>query len=162
MKVLTILSIAALLVACAATGPTEYSPAGTSKFGYSSTKIEADRYRIVYRGSGGMLPEVVEDYALRRAAELSLANGYSWFHVVSRDIIVEQRGGVSIGAGVGSGSYGRHGGTSVGVGGNAGNVGAKDYFTVRMEVLMGESDAPDDGSTYDALSVADRFADPAD
>jgi hypothetical protein len=160
MKVLTILSMVALLAACAATGPAQYGPSGASKFGYSSTKIEADRYRIVYRGSGGMPPEMVEDYALRRAAELALANGYDWFRVASRDMAREQRGGVSIGAGVGSGSYGRHGGGSVGVGGNVGRVGAQDYFTARMEVIMGNGDAPDDGGAYDALSVIDRFVDP--
>ncbi len=160
MKVFTILSIAALLAACAATGPAQYGPSGASNFGYSSTKIEADRYRIVYRGSGGMPPEMVEDYALRRAAELALANGYDWFRVASRDMAQEERGGVSIGAGFGSGSYGRHGGGSVGVGGNVGRVGAQDYFTVRMEVIMGKGEAPDDGGAYDALSVIDRFIDP--
>jgi hypothetical protein len=160
MKVLTILSIAGLLAACVAAGPVAYGPSGASNFGYSSTKIEADRYRIVYRGSGGMPPEMVEDYALRRAAELTLANGYDWFRVASRDITGEERGGVSIGAGFGTGSYGRRGGASVGVGGNVGKVGAQDYFTVRMEVLMGEGDAPDDGGAYDALSIIDSFVGP--
>jgi len=160
MRVFTILSIAALLAACAAVGPAQYGPAGAGNFGYSSMKIEADRYRITYRGSGGMPPEMVEDYALRRAAELTLANGYDWFRVASRDITGEERGGVAIGAGFGTGSYGRHGGASVGVGGNVGNVGAQDYFTVQMEVLMGEGEAPDDGGAYDALSVIDRFIDP--
>ncbi len=158
MKVFTILSIAVMLAACAAVGPADYGPAGASSFGYSSTKIEANRYRIVYRGSGGMPPEMVEDYALRRAAELSLANNFDWFRIVSRDIVGEERGGVSIGAGFGTGSYGRRSGGSVGVGGNVGNVGAQDYFTVRMEVLMGEGEAPDDDGAYDALSVIDRFA----
>ncbi len=160
MRLLTILSIAGLLAACAAAGPVAYGPAGVDKFGYSETKIEDDRYRIVYRGSGGMPPEIVEDYALRRAAELALTSGYDWFRVVSRDISHEERGGVSIGAGFGTGSYGRRSGTSVGVGGNVGNVGASDYFTVRMEVIMGEGDAPDDGGAYDAASVIDSFVGP--
>ena len=46
------------LVACAATGPAAYGP-DDGKFGYSDTQIESDRYRIVYRGSGGMPPEGV-------------------------------------------------------------------------------------------------------
>ncbi len=160
MRVLTILSIAAMLAACAATGPAAYGPAGADNFGYSETKIEDDRYRVVYRGSGGMPPEIVEDYALRRAAELTLAGGYDWFRVVSRDMTGEERGGANIGLGFGTGSYGRRSGASVGVGGNVGNVGAQEYFTVRMEVLMGEGDAPEDGGAYDALSVIDSFVGP--
>lgn len=100
-----------------------------------------------------MPPEVVEDYALRRAAELTLENGYDWFRVVGRDVSGEERGGVGIGAGFGTGSVGRRSGVGVGVGGNVGQVGAKTYFTVRIEVLMGEGDAPEDGGTYNATAI---------
>lgn len=158
MRFAAILTTAILLAACAAPGPAAYGPSGDSRFGYEETRIEQDRYRIVYRGSGGMPPEMVEDYALRRAAELALANGYDWFRVVGRDLSHEERGGVSIGAGVGSGSYGRRSGVSVGVGGNVGRVGAKDYFTVRMEVLLGSGETSGDETVYDAASVLDAVA----
>ena len=111
---------ALLIVGCAATGPAAYGP-DDGKFGYSDTQIESDRYRIVYRGSGGMPPEAVEDYALRRAAELTLENGYDWFRVVGRDITGEERGGVGIGAGFGTGSVGRRSSVGVGVGGLGGS-----------------------------------------
>ena len=153
MRVLTILTTALMLAACATAGPVSYGPTGGGNFGYSETKIESDRYRIVYRGSGGMPPELVEDYALRRAAELALSDGYDWFRVVGRDMSREERGGVSIGAGFGTGSYGRRSGASVGVGGNLGKVGAQDYFTARLEVLFGEGDTPEGGDVYDATSI---------
>ena len=153
MKFFAILTIAALLIGCAATGPTAYGPADDGRFGYEETRIEEDRFRVVYRGSGGMAPGAVEDYALRRAAELTLANGYDWFRVVFRDLSHEERGGVSVGAGFGTGSYGRRGGVGVGVGGDVGKVGAQDYFTVRIEVLMGEGETPEDGDAYDAEQV---------
>lgn len=152
MRVSAIAAMMFMLFACAATGPKAYGP-DDGKFGYSDTQIESDRHRIVYRGSGGMPPEVVEDYALRRAAELTLENGYDWFRVVGRDIAGEERGGVGIGAGFGTGSVGRRSSVGVGVGGNVGQVGAKTYFTVRMEVLMGEGDAPEDGGAYNATSI---------
>lgn len=158
MRLFAFLTIAGLLAACAAPGPAAYGPSQEGRFGYQETQIEQDRYRIVYRGSGGMPPEIVEGYALRRAAELALANGYDWFRVVGRDLSREQRGGVSIGAGFGTGSYGRRGGASVGVGGNVGQVGARDYFTARIEVLMGAGAAPEGDEVYDAASVLESAA----
>lgn len=156
MRLLAI-ATAAMLVGCAATGPAEYGAADGGRFGYEETKIEADRFRVVYRGSGGMPPELVEDYALRRAAELTLFEGYDWFRVVARDVMHEERGGVSVGAGVGTGSYGRRSGVSVGVGGDLGRVGAQDYFTARIEFLMGKGDAPDEAEVYDAAEVTRSF-----
>ncbi len=157
MKKFSTLLFAALLAGCAATGPGGYSAATGDDFGYTEMRIEENRYRVVYRGSAGMPPEVVEDYALRRAAELTIQNGFDWFRVVARDLMHEERGGVSLGAGVGTGSYGRRSGVSVGVGGDFGKVGANDYFTARIEVLMSEGEAPDDAEAYDAASVIESF-----
>ena len=158
MKKALWLMAALSLTACAATGPATYGPATDNGFGYSQTQIESNRIRIVYRGSGGMPPELVEDFALRRAGELTLDNGYDWFEVISREIVGDRRGGVSIGAGVGSGSYGRRSGVSVGVGGNLGEVGGQDYFTVLMEVLMGTGEPPNNIDAYDARDVLATLA----
>ena len=141
------------LAACAASGPAEYGPADDRGFGYEETRIEDDRYRVVYRGSAGSPPEQVEDYALRRAAELALANNYDWFRVVTRSVSGEQRGGVAVGAGFGTGSAGRNTGVGVGVGGDFGRIGAQDYFTSRLEVLLGAGAAPDEANAYDAASI---------
>lgn len=157
MKILIKLAAALSLTACAAVGPASYGPADSKGFGYEETRIESDRYRITYRGSGGMGPEQVEDYALLRAAELAIANGYDWFRVISSDISGEQRGGVGIGAGVGGGSYGRRSGVGVGVSGDLGTIGGRDYFTIRMEVLMGAGAPPESGEYYDARDVADQI-----
>ena len=66
-------SAAALLVAaCASLSP--YGPQiGGSGQGYSEQRIENDRWRVTYRGVGD--PGPVSDYALLRAAELTLQNG---------------------------------------------------------------------------------------
>ena len=161
MSPAAIFCTAMMLGACAAVGPAGYGPADASGFGFSETRIEDGRYRIVYRGSAGMPPEMVEDFALRRASELAAANDYDWFKVVSLYLEGEERGGVGIGAGVGTGSYGRRSGVSVGVGGNLGQVGAKEYFTARLEVIMGAGEKPEGNDVFDAGSVFDALA-PAD
>lgn len=158
MKNFALAALAATLAACAATGPGGYSASTGDNFGYTDMRIEQNRYRVVYRGSAGMPPEIVEDYAMRRAAELTLENGYDWFRIIAREITHEERGGVSVGAGFGTGSYGRRSGVSVGVGGDLGRVGANDYFTARLEILMGEGDAPDEAEAYDASSVLGSVA----
>ena len=153
MRRLLSMGAALCLAACAATGPAAYGPADDRGFGYEETRIERDRYRVVYRGSGRMPPEQVEDYALRRAAELALADDYQWFRIVSRNLSGEQRGGVSVGAGLGSGSVGRRSSVGVGVSGDLGRIGAQDFFTARLEVLLGAGDAPDENDVYDAASI---------
>lgn len=158
MRILCILGVSLCLAACAATGPTTYGAADAKGFGYEETRIENDRYRVMYRGSGGMPPELVEDYALLRAAELALANGYDWFRVVARDLSGEERGGVSVGAGFGTGSYGRRSSVGVGVGGDLGRVGAQAFYTARLEVLFGSGEKPEDGGAYDAASLTGAIA----
>jgi hypothetical protein len=151
-----ILIAAALAAAgCATAVGTPYGPADSKGFGYAETRIEADRYRIVFAGDGATPATVVEDYALLRAAELAVANGYDWFRVVSRSLDESKRGGVGLGAGVGTGSYGRRSGVSVGVGGDLGTVGARKFYTSRLEVLFGKGDKPADAGpdVYDARSV---------
>lgn len=157
MKKLTAITALLLLAACATVGPAAYGPADSKGFGYEETKVESDRYRVTYRGSGGMPAEQVEDYALLRAAELAAANGYDWFRVVGRDVTGEERGGVGIGVGAGGGSFGRRSGVGVGVSSDLGTVGGRDYFTVRMEVLLGEGEPPEDGQYYDVREIMDTI-----
>ncbi len=161
MKKLLALCALSTLAACAAVGPAAYGPVDSKGFGYEETKVESDRYRVLYRGSGGMSPEEVEDYALLRAAELTLANGYDWFRVVGRDVAGEERGGVGVGAGFGTGTYGRRSSVGVGVGGDLGTIGGRQYFTVRLDVLLGEGAPPAEsenaGAYFDAREIADEI-----
>ncbi|MEM1194451.1 MAG: hypothetical protein AAGH42_13795, partial [Pseudomonadota bacterium] len=151
--------IALGLTACAASGPLAYGPAEKGRFGYSEVPLETGRYRVSYAGSARMSPDEVEQLALRRAAELTITDGFDWFRVVNRDLNGDERGGVSVGGGVGSGRVGRRSGVGVGVGGNLGTVGAQRYFTVRLEILMGRDAAPDDPNIYDARDVLAAAAD---
>lgn len=153
LKFLLIPLTAFILAACVSPGPPVYTANNETGFGYSETRIENNRYQIVYRGSGGMRPETVESYALRRAAELTIQNSYEWFRVVNRSIARDSRGGVGLGVGVGGGTYGRHTGVGVGVGGDVGQIGAQDFFTVQIEVLLGKGNVTGDDNIYDAKSI---------
>ncbi len=150
-------ALAALAAGCVTADGTGYGPADAKGYGYEDARIEADRFRVVFRGDGATPADVVEDYALLRAAELTLDNGYDWFRVVSRDVNAEDRGGVGVGAGFGTGSYGSGGGVSVGVGGDLGTVGGRRFFTARLEILAGSGERPGDGEVYDARSVAETI-----
>ena len=156
-KLIVILWCVALTAACATAVGTPYAPADNKGFGYAETRIEADRYRVTFAGDGATPVGVVEDYALLRAAELALENGYDWIRIVGRDVAAEDRGGVGVGAGFGTGSYGRRGGVNVGVGGDLGTVGAKRFFTARLEAIFGRGPKPEGQDVYDARSVVETI-----
>ncbi|MEX0645970.1 MAG: hypothetical protein WD076_11715 [Parvularculaceae bacterium] len=149
--------LAAMLAACATAVGTAYAPADRKGYGYTETRIEGDRYRVSFAGDGATPQQAVEDYALLRAAELALENGYQWFRVIGKSVDAQEKGGVGIGAGVGTGSVGRSTAVGVGVGGNLGTVGARPFFTVRLEVLMGKGEKPEGADVYDAQSVIDAI-----
>lgn len=77
-----------LLSACSSTPV--YKPARGSDYGYRETRIDADRYRISFKTRGDNALEAM-DYALLRAAELTLSKGYDWFVVVDRETQVNRR-----------------------------------------------------------------------
>ncbi len=145
-----------MLAACATAVGTAYAPADSKGYGYTETRVEADRYRVVFSGDGATPVAAVEDYALLRAAELAVENGYDWFRVVGRALDEDEKGGVGLGAGVGGG--GRN--VGVGVGGNLGTVGAKKFYTAKLEALFGKGEKPANdaaGEVYDARSVIETI-----
>jgi hypothetical protein len=108
--VLTVLGGA--LAACETATP--YQPlhaGGQTPGGYADTRIEADRWRVSFKGNDETPREVVETYLLYRAADLTAAQGYDWFEPVDRhtDKRVEVDPGFYGGFGYGYG-YGWGGG----------------------------------------------------
>lgn len=74
----------AILAACATATP--YQAAGTNGYaGYSSQKIENNRYQVTFSGNSLTNQETVETYLLHRAAELAVENGYDYFTVADED-----------------------------------------------------------------------------
>ena len=63
-----------------------YSPAPDSEsLGYYETRLTESRYRVTFNGAVYTPEEKVKNYALLRAAELTVNNGYDWFQIVDRD-----------------------------------------------------------------------------
>lgn len=149
------LILAAVLAACAT--PSAYAPAANARApGFSEMRIENDRYRVTYRGTSADAPAKLEDFALLRAAEVTLGAGYDWFQVVSRTLEPGSGGGgPRLSVGVGGSSYGGRTATGVGVGvstplggGETGSVGA-----VNLEIRLGRGAKPADARAYDAREV---------
>ena len=164
MKRLAILGLAAsslALVACASLAPygAQGGPGGQ---GYSEQRIESDRFRVTYNGVGA--PGPVADFALLRAAELTLAEGYDWFEVTQRWIDgrpdsaggVRPSVGVGYGSSYGSGRYGSYRSSGVGVGLGL-NFSGPSPTSTTLEVVMGHGETPDRPNAYDASSVRDSL-----
>ena len=82
---LIMLGGAALLLAACATA-TPYGPAtGARGYGFSDQRIEANRYRITFRGNSLTSRETVENSLLYRAAELTTELGFDYFVAIESD-----------------------------------------------------------------------------
>ncbi|MGE0408491.1 MAG: hypothetical protein AB7P23_04415 [Amphiplicatus sp.] len=83
MKIIALALIAMTAAGCAtAYGPRYQAASGPGDLGYYDHRLDDNRYRIEYRSAEGGY--AAEDYAMRRAAELTLAQDYDWFQVTRR------------------------------------------------------------------------------
>lgn len=143
-----------LLAACATAQPYAQSTQSDGT-GWSQTAIETDRYRVRYVGARGDSAERVQDYALLRAAELTLEQGYDWFEVTSRTAESQAHAGAPrFSLGVGGATFGSHTSTGVGVGfgvplGRSGGA----WTTAGLEIRLGRGAKPDQANAYDAHQV---------
>ena len=145
------------LSACASLAP--YGPQmGPGGQGYVEQRIESNRFRVTYNGVGA--PGPVADFALLRAAELTLAEGYDWFEVTQRwtDGRPDSAGGLrpSVGVGYGSSRYGGYRSSGVGVGVGL-NFSGPSPTSTTLEVVMGTGECPDRPNAYAAQAVQDSL-----
>jgi hypothetical protein len=155
-RLLASLALALALAGCM-TGPTNYQPALVAgDMGYRQTQIETDRYRVSFRAHPDLKAPEVEDLALRRAAEITLGEGYQWFRVVTRhtELVSGDRGGggPTIGLGGSAGSYG----SSLGLGIGFNLAGDTRAYEAELEILLGHGAKPQDIDAYDAQSLLSR------
>jgi hypothetical protein len=61
------------------------TPYGSTGFagGYSDTQLAPDAFRITFSGNGFTTPERTQDFALLRAADLTLSHGFHYFAIVA-------------------------------------------------------------------------------
>jgi len=148
-----VIAVAALSLAACATTPTLYQPAtGPQAVGYTEYRIEPGRYRVTFQGGPGAPPQQVMDYALVRAADLAIRDGYDWFRVADRFTEGRPDRGPRVGVGVGGGDYGYRSGVSLGVG-TTFNLGGGPSLSSTIEVVMGRGERPRGGDVYDARAL---------
>jgi len=157
IRILTVSAAALALTACASLAP--YGPqTGSGGQGYAEQRIETNRWRVTYSGVGA--PGPVADLALRRAAELTAANGDDWFEVVQRhtDGRPDSAGGArpSVSIGAGTGRYGGYSTSGVGVGLGL-NFSGPAPTTTTLEIVTGRGPAPERTAVYDARGVLETI-----
>ncbi len=150
MKRIALISLAALSLA-ACTTPTLYGPAaGPQTSGFTEYRIQDNRYRVTFQGGSGAPRAQVEDYALLRAAELAIRDGYDWFRVIDRSGGMIGSRGPQLSIGGGSMDFGRRSSVGVGIGTSV-DLSGGPRLAVTLEVMMGKGARPEEG--YDARSI---------
>lgn len=142
-----------LLAACATATP--YQPAKDG-LGYSEQRLETNRYRITYTGNSQTPRDVVENYVMYRAAEVTINNGYDWFVIADRQTHADaarsgSSGGVGLGIGGSSGNFGS--GLSIGLGTILGG-GNGEAYSAQADILVFKGTKPADNlKAFDAQEV---------
>jgi hypothetical protein len=145
------IGLSGLLLAGCATAPTVYraQQGAPNDVGYSEYRLEAGRYRVTFQGGPGAPEAQIADYALLRAAELALRDGYDWFRIADRATAASGYDrGPRMSVGGGSASFGRHTGV-----GTSFNLGPGPAFSRSIEVVFGKGPVPRDRDAYDAREV---------
>jgi len=147
------------LAGCAAT-PTPYQPLAKGQ-GYTEQKLESNRYRISFVGNEDTPRATAENYAMYRAAEFTLFNGFDYFVIADQagtPAPGNDGGGLrpTVGIGFGFGSFGSHTGISVGVGSEVGggSRSAPDRYLSQLDILAFKGQRPaDNPQAFDAREV---------
>ena len=152
------LSAALVLGACASTPDYSEARSETSS-GYSETQLEENRYLVRYLIRDDDIEEA-RLLAMRRAAELTLINGYATFELVSQIGHSERDRDLRSGAGayhpVTTRSCGLLGcQTSVhgAAGYGTGYISEREESTVELEIIMSDLDPNVSPSLYSASEV---------
>lgn len=85
MKYLAITLLLTVLCGCA-TQPTKFVQSdGPGHYGWHDSQLGPTRYRVSFAGNTNTGRDRVKDFALKRAAQLTLKQGHDWFRVVNQN-----------------------------------------------------------------------------
>lgn len=137
-----------------------YSPASRpDEPGYWETQLTDDRFRVSFVGRNATSSEAVRNYALLRAAELTLASGNDWFEIIDRenDERLTTRGSPNFTVGVGSSCY-PFGCPVVGsrwyTGVHMDSRRFADRYRSSIEIRVGKGQPEDPTKVYDARELS--------
>lgn len=83
------LVIGGLVVGCASSSTQYVMAEDEGDYGYAERKLTETRYRVSFTGNSRTPIELVQDYALLRAAELTVQKNHDWFEVADRTVTPE-------------------------------------------------------------------------
>lgn len=166
----TAAGLALVMAACASQTPYQAAERKGAP-GYYETIVTKDRYRITFKGNSITDRETVRDYAMLRAAEVTMEHGFDWFETVDKETDKDTRTtttGGAIGPSYQTTYYSAQSCDALGncdtavysattptyVGGGVSTTTSRDSYSVTLEIRMGKDPKPDTASAYDAKSVA--------
>lgn len=162
-QLLSTLVLPSLIVLAGCASQSVYAPASRDGgTGYEETRLGDDRYRITFNGNSRTSKDTVKDYALLRAAELTLQNGNDWFYVVTRETDVETRDAPGASAGFerervvdrSCGLLGCSETRRIGTGFEGGTERTRTQYSHSLEIRMGEGELPEGRDAYEAATLA--------
>jgi hypothetical protein len=87
---LAALALAAGLAACESATPYQPLEKGSKVYGgFADQRLDADHYRVTFRGNSVTSRSTVENYLLYRAAQVTVQAGYDWFSTVDHHTDVQ-------------------------------------------------------------------------
>lgn len=168
-KLVSILLMVFVVSGCASQSP--YAPAGKNGYGYQESQLTENRYRVSFTGNSHTSSELVKDYALLRAAELTLQQGREWFKVVNRETDKQSR--QSSGAGLSASrpySVSRDCGllgcrttsSSIHTGASISSTRQSNRYASSIEIVMGTGEPDDPDVVYNAREIIQSLRKKAD
>lgn len=170
MLITRIVLIAALfsLTACASS-PRYVAADSAGDYGHYSRKISENRYRVNFNGNRRTDLQDTRDYALLRAAELTLAKDFEWFQIIDRETATTESTSYRPHTGFGY-ERGWYVQRNCGLVSCSQSVRPATYTTWHVdsgrpeerhshsiEIVMGKGEMPEDGNYYDAKAVVNAI-----
>jgi hypothetical protein len=165
MKFPIFFAVLTLMISACSAAPA-YKAAHYSGYGYQDYPLAEDRYRVSFKARGDDRHAAM-DYALRRAAEVTLLEGYDWFIVVDRETSTDREishgGGFTMqtthmavrDCGVLGCSTNYYPSYSYGMDMRAEE--RREKVQAVLEIRMGEGARPSEGESYDAKLLVRRL-----
>lgn len=167
IKIATVLFLSVLMTACSS--QPDYRAVDGSGYGYDTTQLTDTQYRVTFKAKGSDADKAM-DYALLRAAEVTLQDGYDWFVVTHRETLIDdQRVEPTSTLGYSNSrdvvtrcgliscettSYPR---SSFSAGVHIGGDRSQDIKSI-IEIKLGKGVRPDTNASFDALEVRQHLS----
>lgn len=146
-----------LVIAACVSDAGLYRPATSARAtGFSEQRLETNRWRITFTGGSSTPAAVVEDYALLRAADLTLSMGFEWFTVAGRETVPQNSNYGPRYSGIYGPPCGAFGCRSAIYGGFWYDDN-ENRLSASLDIVMGKGPRPNDAATYNARDVADTI-----